>query len=305
MIKTVKWGIIAMLVFMLVFNFLPTGTSTADLMENFTSMDSKSSNSVISQYVFVEETTAEDPMVGNLRDAIVQLNIDITLKYGNGYLADDGTDTRKLQNGKGILYSVDYSDVSSKDYGYAPFDVAKSSYDAMVSGTNEYMYFSCHGSCFFTWKYFWRDSPYALGGDVPTWINPGLGFGEDMTGGVITRVTSAEELVKIAEPGDILWYCTSTSTYAHSIMYLGDIEIDGHKITSALRNTGSSNETNDWVIRPLSYSQKHLFNGNRDVYVLSLVDSINHVLKNGGTAETQDWASGIEMPEVDPDDPTA
>lgn len=311
--KHFKTAVLSLCVFALAFTFLPTGRSGGQVISGFLTTQSYATDTAtqLSSYDFVlgaASSPDSDPYVGNLRDAIVQFNIDVCLKHGNGYVSDDGTDTRHDQNGKGILYST--SNVGDKQYGYSTFETAYSSYTAMDSGEHDHMYFSCHGSCFFTWKYFWEGSPYYVGpGGMPKWVGTGAGPGVDRSTTVSTKVASKDEALKILQPGDILWYscaggCGShgkASVNAHSCMFLGTIEIDGHTITNAYRNTGGSSGKKDWCIKPLYNFEKET---KHTWYVLSLSKCLQYASENGMSMETQEWVDGIEMPEPAPDDET-
>lgn len=304
MFRHIKTLVIGLVVFCVVFTFFPTGSSGNQVVSGFRQMSAGATAQqqgalVAAHSTYMIDPTFDgnpntDPIVGELRDAIVQLNINICTEYGNGYKADDGTNTLRNRS-DGIQYSCDYV-----EGWYSSFGEAKTRYDAMVSGTASKMYLSCHGSCYFTWNYFWDGSPYNTGSNVEKWICPATGHSTDQSTEVSKRYTSTDEMLQDLQPGDIIWHSCSGckyhdggGSYCHSMIYLGDIEIDGHTITHAYRNTGSKNDKNDWKIQPLydlCASQVHTY------YVVSLSRAISYVQAHGGRVEQQPWASDVIMP---------
>lgn len=280
--KAVKWGILSLLVFMLVFNFMPTGNSAQDVTAGFNLTQSYAA----SQTVFVSANNIDrlaadiedDALIGSMREAMVQLNIEMATQYGNGFYASSKSEPT-VHASQHILYST------SNTADYSSFDKALDSYNALRDGTKSTMNLSCHGSCMMVWGYFWRGAPYFVGTDVPAWI---------LTDEVSTRVHTNEEAYAIAKPGDVIWNTKPNSRFAHSTMYIGTVTIDGVTIENAVRNTGGANNLNDCVIKPL-----YDITGfpEREYYVLSLSKCMDYVRSHGGTVEAQEWVGDIEMPE--------
>lgn len=340
--KAIKWGIIGLLVFTIVFNFMPTGNTATDVVTGFQALRSYGTAQTSMAQDLIEAATGDqdeytkmtNAYAGELRGKIVQFAIETALSYGNGYQlpGESGKyNSHHLQQGTKISYSTggkwpclypgcsSVNDVWGGTHGYAGFDCAYNNYQLIVSGKLDHMHFSCHGSCFFTWKMFWVDSPFLTGinssKNNQQWVcNTQAGFGQeaDASDCISIQLTSTaststhdkdailEEIRKVAEPGDIIWNTDETSHYAHSQMWLGDIsftDAEGNvvEIKDAYMNCGGRQNGNDWAIKPFSPDTRGSFH----YYVLKLSDTIGYVYKNPDAEPVTREESELVLPEVE------
>lgn len=338
--KAIKWGIIGLLVFTLVFNFMPTGNSASDVVTGFQSMRSYGTAQTTMAQELIEAAAGDqdeykkmtNTYAGKLRSKIVQFAIETALTYGNGYRlpGEYGKyNDHHLQQGKKISYSnggdgpcaypgcSSPNDVSSGK-GYNGFDLAYNNYQKIVNGSMDHMHFSCHGSCFFTWKMFWVDSPFWVGGgeswvldttaseaheaDAETCVSIPIKASSSVSEHDEEAVLA--EIREVAEPGDIIWNTAygkkGYSGYAHSQMWLGDIsftDADGTavEIKDAYMNCGGCQNGNDWVVAPFSpHNEAHYH-----YYVLKLSDAIGHVYKNPDAEPVERDDTDVILPQVD------
>lgn len=312
MFKHIKTLIIGLIIFCVIFTFMPTGSSGNQVVSGFKQMSAgavaQQQGSLVAAHTnYIIDPTYDgdpgsDPIVGELREAIVQLNIQMCLQFGSGYKADDGTNTLHTNSDTGLLYSC--TQVSG---WYGTFEEAKQRHDALIAGTGSKTYFSCHGSCYYTWNYFWDGAPYVKGSDVPDWICPATGHATDQSTEVSKLYTDTATMLAELQPGDIIWnscdgnncpYHDSPSSMAHSQIYLGTIEVEGHTITNAYRNTGGNSNANQWCIKPMydmCSSSHHKY------YVVSLTRAIKYVQSIGGKVANQPWSPNVVMPSENSD----
>ena len=298
--------IIVVCVLVVAFNFLPVGISNADIVDGFYSTQSYAASvqsSLTSQYLAdlvqksMDSTVDDDPYVGEIRDAIVKFAINNAINYGNGYKLAGGGGVN-VKQGKQIRYSIDTTAAgtmcswpgcaSTNDVTtYSGFENALASYREIQSDTDKHMHFSCHGSCTFHWKYFWADAPYYVG----DW---GAGYyTTDVVKAKSIPISSLDELKEKAKPGDILWNTSSSSGFAHSTLWLGDVtfnDLDGTAVTiaDAVMNSGSPNDTNDLVIKP-AYLQS-----GKSYFLFPLGTAIEYQYGDPNAALVlQDWAGDL------------
>lgn len=322
--RVLLYGVVALLVLVVLFTFIPTSTSAKDMMafqrDVTGNQTAATQGQFLALYNAVQEKDEEyiEEYSGTLGEQITQFAIDVAVKYGNGYQITFGEHGHDREFGSRIRYVGGRNSCSlvgcpnpeqygATEQGYNYWQLAYDNFTRISTSPSseaDHMHFSCHAAASFCWKWFWADSIFYAGGSgLPDWACNYKGPAEDESEGTVSVwVHSIEELREVASPGDIIWNsCTggcgnhrNGGTLVHSQLWLGDVEVEGNEIKDAYMNCGWCEGYNDWIIRPFS---SKLDGPYHHYYVLKLSAAIREVYgEDNPVPVLQEWVGAVDMP---------
>ena len=304
MFKYIKTLILGLIIFCVVFTFMPTGSSGNQVVSGFSQMSSSygmEQSQMTSQFLQSltgpgAQDAAKDYANGTLREQIVGRAVDIALNYGNGYIVPGVPEsTYATADGKSIFYQS-----GSKHPCAAPVCDDR----VYAYGTNKYWGESvqectelieaghwhtfCHWSASYCWGYY-LDPARLMGGDKCAEYYP-----------TTYCVSSYAELCEKAQPGDMIHRIdngntTDCSGISHSFLWIGQWEAPtGEVLDHAIANTGSSNDYNDFVVKDFPESSYN-YNAGASFWITPLDEQCADWVARGVFAYT-DKFTGAESP---------
>lgn len=235
MIKRLLWGVVGLCVLVLMFNFIPIGSAQSFEYVNATRSENNSSSQlVMSYYQLIDENgDFNDPYVGTLRGAIVDVATSIAYNWGNGgYNALHTTSKIFYEGASGssrtahchYVYTDGHMCRTKEVFGhYGSYEEMRAEYDAVKAGVADaHMHGSCCAFATFCQRFVWLEAPFALGtSNYRTVV--ARESGQDI------ELQDVSVIKEKAKPGDII------QTSGHTMLWVGEWTApDGYEFHNAI-----------------------------------------------------------------------
>lgn len=254
MLGKIKWGVVALCVMVLLFNFMPTGHSAAEVMAGFESsvevQGSQQASKLVSMYSAVE-AGPDSPRaeVSGTRELVCTIALRLAYAYGCGY-DQQGEYHHSIQ---WFHYCVDNPGVDSDNSysgksggNYANYQNLSEHVISKINGSSSYDYqnISCAAWGTFIWSTVLDMDVYQRGGG---------GLGRENKDILLGQNGTLDEVLLNARPGDLIeCYCHADQSWGkHTEIYIGPYTItdpDGtvHEYQHAICH--SSMDSDGWHV---------------------------------------------------------
>lgn len=265
--KAIKWSIIGLLVFTLVFNFMPTGNSASDVVTGFQSMRSYGTAQTTMAQDLISELTGDpekdQELYNTIGEAIAAYGVYLCTTYGSG----DRVNQRNTDTEHAIQYcGVGTSKCGLCGNGTVDYNSSGSQFDNMLRDVINGKRQCVHGSCaafgtYCWWKYLGTAAPFTAGSTT-------LGVSVFDQNGLLQGDGTPEFIVENGKPGDLLVFEAENKAdgrFEHTELYIGPISvnIDGTEFDYKAAVVGMNWSDADCTI-------KEVTRDDRAVYLCSL-----------------------------------
>lgn len=310
MLKMLKYSIIGICIFAVVFTFMPTGTSNAAVVEGYTNTlkhyDPTQGHLVGSYQQLMDlantQSLLSDDEADELGLKISQMAIEIANTLGDGAWAPSG----KAWTGQTTRWGQSqFKYTISTTADYSPFSTLKANIEAMRKDSSKTCGISCIAAATYCWQYYMQD--------IPNIYQTGCSYamGKTPYGEVATGDGTIEYVIAHAEPGDLIFFTANNDTHnayatarypnykygswSHAELYVGPYKDEGNGVEIEHAMVGSNEPGNgtNWNIKAVA-----THNG-RKVYLVKLKDWARHM-----GLDTEKYNIGTGDTEL-PDDPNA
>lgn len=275
---------------MVVFTLMPTGVSSAEVLEGYQSTTSFASSGgsqllYMMQFNLVKDAEYDAKYAGDIGKQIAQLGIDLCEQLGNG-----GNSSYSDISGRRVgQFRYSTANVG----GYRTSEILRQNIVAMLSDSSKTCNISCCGFATFCWeRLLTGKSPY--GTSCTSTIAQNF---QD----IIEGDGTVQYIMDHAKPGDLLFYTKTKSTsppiadpssrnYEHAELYIGaysgiDAQGNSYDLDYACAGSNEPSVRRDACIKSLSSTVPT----GRYVYLVSLekwIASGNKPVDNSGQAES-------------------
>lgn len=249
-----------LLVACILFTFMPTGTTSAQVVAVQSSLRTQGNVASSWQVAMEMQDNNTNLEIDDLRNRVVKFATLFAIKYGNGYeggpeyiqQAPHYAYANSPQGGFSCLFPGCDEPSGYKYLVRQDKDTSLAILNDMVKGNLTHVHNDCWGTVIMCWRVCYPDiEPEGS----PNRVNGGYLFQKYWV-----EVKTPEELYETAKPGDMLVYSNSSPGYnestgagnvpAHANMYIGEWTApNGTHFEHAVMNCGSRNNYNDFVIK--------------------------------------------------------